>query len=403
MMVSLETPGVTVGPTARLRTGRFRRRSSPTARLNVMRRSSSSTVTARVIVVIRVTVSDSIGSLSDAPGGIIGNTFASCSMRNSTSAGPVVGAARARSTPSTCSPRSTRHAGMPYASARRDVVGAPDRRGRVAAAVEELLPLPHHAQVPVVEDRHLHRDLLLHHRGDLLHVHLEAAIARDGPHRLAGPRQRDAHGRRHREAHGAEPAGGDVGVGPLVAEQLRHPHLVLAHVGDDRAAPGGGVLERRENALGRQPALEALHPRPHEARDLGPPAVAVARLDAPRAARAGSSRASPTRPTVTGTFFPISDASSSMWMIFAPRANAARLPVTRSSNRSPIPMMRSACWMARLTCTSPCMPGMPRCSGCDSGNALMPRSVVMTGMPVRSASVAELVVGVAQDHAVARP
>ena len=75
-----------------------------------------------------------------------------------------------------------------------------------------------------------------------------------------------------------------------------------------------------------------------------------------------------------------------MWMIFAPRAKAARLPVTRSSNRSPTPMMRSACWIARLTCTSPCMPGMPRCSGCDSGNALMPSSVVITGMPVRSAS-----------------
>ena len=99
------------------------------------------------------------------------------------------------------------------------------------------------------------------------------------------------------------------------------------------------------------------------------------------------SRASPTRPTVTGTFLPTSEASSSIWTIFAPRANAARFPVTRSSKRSPIPMIRSACWIARFTCTSPCMPGMPRCRGCDSGNALIPSSVVMTGMPVRSARV----------------
>ena len=97
-------------------------------------------------------------------------------------------------------------------------------------------------------------------------------------------------------------------------------------------------------------------------------------------------RASPTSPTAAGTFFPISDASSSIWMTLAPRAKAARLPVTRSSNRSPTPMMRSACWMARFTCTSPCIPGMPRWSGCDSGKALMPSSVVMTGIPVRSAS-----------------
>ena len=49
-------------------------------------------------------------------------------------------------------------------------------------------------------------------------------------------------------------------------------------------------------------------------------------------------------------------------------------------------MIRSACWIARLTCTSPCMPGMPRCSGCASGKPLIPSSVVITGIPVRSAS-----------------
>ena len=98
------------------------------------------------------------------------------------------------------------------------------------------------------------------------------------------------------------------------------------------------------------------------------------------------SRASPTSPISVATFFPISEGSSSMWITLAPRAKAARLPVTRSSNRSPTPRIRSACWIARFTCTSPCIPGMPRCSGCDSGNALMPSSVVMTGMPVRSAN-----------------
>ena len=66
-------------------------------------------------------------------------------------------------------------------------------------------------------------------------------------------------------------------------------------------------------------------------------------------------------------------------------------------------MMRSACWMARLTCTSPCIPGMPRCSGCDSGNALMPSRVVMTGDAGALGQRAQLVVGVAQDDAVARP
>ena len=62
--------------------------------------------------------SDSIGSLSEAPGGIIGNTFASCSITNSISAGPSWASA-APSAASTCSPRSTRQPGIPYASASR--------------------------------------------------------------------------------------------------------------------------------------------------------------------------------------------------------------------------------------------------------------------------------------------
>src|SRR4029453_9870780 len=57
-----------------------------------------------------VTASDSIGSLSDAPGGIIGNTLASCSMRNSTSAGPPCARA-ARGTPPPCSAPSPAPAG----------------------------------------------------------------------------------------------------------------------------------------------------------------------------------------------------------------------------------------------------------------------------------------------------
>src|SRR5260221_655054 len=42
--------------------------------------------------------------------------------------------------------------------------------------------------------------------------------------------------------------------------------------------------------------------------------------------------------------------------------------------------------MARFTCTHPCMPGMPRLSGWSCGNDPSPCSVVMTGIPVYSAS-----------------
>ena len=58
----------------------------------------------------------------------------------------------------------------------------------------------------------------------------------------------------------------------------------------------------------------------------------------------------------------------------------ARLPVTRSSKRMPKASSRSASWMAWLTQDSPCMPIMPRESGCAAGKAPRPSSVEATGI-----------------------
>src|SRR3989454_5574998 len=58
----------------------------------------------------------SIGSDSEPPGGIIGNTFASCSITSSTSAGPRTAFASVN-TSSSSRARSTRQPGMPYAAA----------------------------------------------------------------------------------------------------------------------------------------------------------------------------------------------------------------------------------------------------------------------------------------------
>ena len=52
--------------------------------------------------------------------------------------------------------------------------------------------------------------------------------------------------------------------------------------------------------------------------------------------------ASPTIGMCAGTFLEISAGSTSMWMNFARGANSDSLPVTRSSNRAPIAMIRSA-------------------------------------------------------------
>ena len=55
-------------------------------------------------------------------------------------------------------------------------------------------------------------------------------------------------------------------------------------------------------------------------------------------------------------------------------------------------------WMARFTCTQPCIPGMPSESGWSCGNAPSPCSVVMTGMPVCSANAMQLRRRAGLDH-----
>src|SRR5680860_160235 len=109
----------------------------------------------------------------------------------------------------------------------------------VAALVEQGLPLPHHAERLVVDDRDLDRDVLDRARRELLVGHLEATVAVDRPD--AGLRTTDlgAHRGRNREAHRAEAPGVDPGVGVLEVHVVRGPHLVLPHTGDvDRLGAG---------------------------------------------------------------------------------------------------------------------------------------------------------------------
>src|SRR5438445_10238618 len=73
------------------------------------------------------------------------------------------------------------------------IIGTPDRRARIAATMKELLPLPHHAEVAVVEDRELYLEPFLHHGGDLGHAHLKSTVAGKGPDRLVGTSEVHAH------------------------------------------------------------------------------------------------------------------------------------------------------------------------------------------------------------------
>jgi hypothetical protein len=77
------------------------------------------------------------------------------------------------------------------------------------------------------------------------------------------------------------------------------------------------------------------------------------------------------------------------------------LPVTRSSKRAPMAMSRSAFWNAVTAGTLPCIPGMPRCSWCESGKAPRAMSVVTTGMFVSLGQAQQLLLRFRADDAAA--
>ncbi len=84
-------------------------------------------------------------------------------------------------------------------------------------------------------------------------------------------------------------------------------------------------------------------------------------------------------------FLEISAGSMSQWMTVASGANASSRPVTRSSKRAPTVTRTSALLSAQFAYFEPCIPGMRRARGCESGNAPLAMSVVTTGMDAASA------------------
>jgi len=111
-------------------------------------------------------------------------------------------------------------------------------RRHVALAVEQLLLLPHQAEVTVVEQHDLDGDPLLDRGRELLHVHQEAAVAREADHAAIGRGERRPDRRRQPEPHRAEATRGEPLSWAAEGEALRHPHLVLPHVArHDRVVP----------------------------------------------------------------------------------------------------------------------------------------------------------------------
>ena len=144
----------------------------------------------------------------------------------------------------------------------------------VAVAVEELLPLPHHAHVAVVEVHDLDRQVVLLAGRQLLDAHLDRRLAGHAGDRRVGIDHLHAHRRRQAEAHRPEAAGIDPAARLVELVVLRGPHLVLADVGRDECVALGQFVELldhelRLDQLARAVVLEAILALP--LLDLRPP------------------------------------------------------------------------------------------------------------------------------------
>ena len=112
-----------------------------------------------------------------------------------------------------------------------------------AVVIEQRLPLAHHPEIAVVHHDDLDGQRVRGDGGEFRDRHLEAAIAADGEDEFIGTGHLRAERGGEAEAHGAESAGVDPEARLVEADQLRGPHLVLAHVGGDDGLAAGETID----------------------------------------------------------------------------------------------------------------------------------------------------------------
>ena len=102
---------------------------------------------------------------------------------------------------------------------------------RIAAVIEQGLPLPNHAKATVVYQRNLDWYVVDGAGGELLIGHLEATITVNRPNRFIWAADFRTHSSWNSKAHGAETTRIQPSIGVLIADELRGPHLMLPHPG----------------------------------------------------------------------------------------------------------------------------------------------------------------------------
>ena len=116
----------------------------------------------------------------------------------------------------------------------------------------------------VVQDRHDDGQVVLYCGGQLLHVHLEAAVAGDVDNGAVRAGDLGANGGGKAVAHGAEAARGDEVAGLHEVVKLRGPHLVLAHLSGDDGVARRDLINLLADVLRQEFAIRILLVRQRE-------------------------------------------------------------------------------------------------------------------------------------------
>src|SRR6185437_4772313 len=101
--------------------------------------------------------------------------------------------------------------------------------------MEELLPMPHHTHITIVQVDNLDGQVVLPARGQFLNAHMDTGLARHAGNSLAGVGKLDAHCRWKPEPHGAQAARIDPLPRPVEFIELSCPHLMLADVRSNKS------------------------------------------------------------------------------------------------------------------------------------------------------------------------
>ena len=126
---------------------------------------------------------------------------------------------------------------------------------RIVLIIKQRLPLPDHSKVAVINDGNLKREAFQGCSGKFLVGHLEAAITIDGPDFLIWTRCLCTQGSGNGIAHGSSATGVDPGTRVFKVQELRGPHLVLAHARTVDSFRPHGFTELFQDELWIQQAI----------------------------------------------------------------------------------------------------------------------------------------------------